>query len=185
MTKNQRGKEIKVTEYGNGKGAKIDIYSPDSKTKPHDTIHIKVDTEQKTYQTVTKIDGEKETSSGGCYLTPACMNHFQEDFDDNCYELSLLRWFRDTFVTKEDIEYYYQIAPKIVETIEHHPDCDAIYRDIYGNIIDFCVKAIEEENYVLAYDTYKNSVFDLEETYAKSGNQQGTTKTLNRCLLTH
>lgn len=39
--------------------------------------------------------------NGGCYLTSACMRHFQDEFDDNCYELSILRWFRDNFVSKK------------------------------------------------------------------------------------
>ena len=34
-------KEIKVTPYSNGKGAKIDIYSPSSRAASHDTAHIK------------------------------------------------------------------------------------------------------------------------------------------------
>ena len=42
---------------------------------------------------------------------------FSRKFDDNCYELSVLRWFRDNFVTKEDIEHYYEVAPIIVEII--------------------------------------------------------------------
>ena len=45
------------------------------------------------------------------------MKYFQENFDDNCYELTVLRWFRDNFVSKEDKEHYYEIAPIIVETI--------------------------------------------------------------------
>lgn len=70
---NGNDKVIKVTEYGDKKdsgksGAKIDIYSSDPKNGPHDSIHIKVDTDNKTYEAVTKINGEKESSSGGCYL---------------------------------------------------------------------------------------------------------------------
>lgn len=53
-------KEIKVTEYSNEKGAKIDIYSPDARTKPHGSIHIKVDTENKSFEIVTKFDGKRK-----------------------------------------------------------------------------------------------------------------------------
>ena len=171
-------KEIKVTEYGNKKGAKIDIYSPDSKTKPHDSIHIKVNTEKKTYDSVTKIDGKKETSSGGCYLTSACMAHFQNEFDDNCYELIVLRWFRDNFVSKEDINLYYEIAPTIVENIDKLEDNEQIYNYIYENIIDFCVKAIENGNYDLAYSRYKTSVLALAEQFGAQLKENSLVKKL-------
>ena len=45
------------------------------------------------------------------------MKHQLKYFDDNCYELTTLRWFRDKFVTKSDIQYYYQIAPIIVNVL--------------------------------------------------------------------
>ena len=61
-------KEIKVTGYGNEKGAKIDVYSPDSRTNPHDSIHIKVDTEKKSFETVTKIAGKKEKKPETCFV---------------------------------------------------------------------------------------------------------------------
>ena len=71
-----------------------------SRAVPHDTAHIKV-SEGKKVEIVTKVNGKKETSSGQCYLTSACMEHFQDEFDDNCYELTVLRWFRDNFVSKK------------------------------------------------------------------------------------
>lgn len=169
---NENDKVIKVTEFGNKKdsgksGAKIDIYSSDSKKGPHDSIHLKVDTDNKTYEAVTKINGEKESSSGGCYLTSACMKYFQETFDDNCYELKVLRWFRDNFVSKEDIEHYYKVAPIIVETIDKEEKAGMIYDYIYHNIVNYCVAQIQEGNYEEAYNRYKNSVFILEEQFAK------------------
>ena len=182
---NENDKIIKVTEYGNKKdsgksGAKIDIYSKDPKAGPHDTIHIKVDTDNKTYETVTKINGEKESSSGGCYLTSACMRYFQEKFDDNCYELRVLRLFRDNFVSKEDIEHYYEVAPIIVETVDKKEKSDIIYDYIYDNIVDYCVEQIEQGNYDKAYSRYKNSVLTLEEQFAKPFLQQQFIRTLKK-----
>ena len=43
---------------------------------------------------------DTEKGSGRYYLTSACMKKYAEQFDDNCYELKLLRWFRDKFVSK-------------------------------------------------------------------------------------
>ena len=171
---NENKKEIKVTGYGNEKGAKIDVYSPDSRTNPHDSIHIKVDTEKKSFETVTKIDGKKETSSGSCYLTSACMKHFQDGFDDNCHELNVLRWFRDNFVSKEDIKLYYEVAPIIVKNVESLDDNGKIYEYIYNHIVEACVKAIEDGNYDFAYNRYKSSVLALKEQFGKKEKEPET-----------
>ena len=80
-----------------------------------------------------KVDGKKETSSGSCYLTTACMKHFNVEFDDNCYELQVLRWFRDNFVSIEDVNHYYKTAPIIVDGINKSADYENIYLDIYQN----------------------------------------------------
>ena len=64
------------------------------------------------------------------------MKYFQETFDDDCYELTVLRWFRDNFVSKEDIEHYYETAPVIVEAINREEKKDIIYDYIYDNIVN-------------------------------------------------
>ena len=106
-------------------------------------------------------------NNGGCYLTSACMKHTIELFDDSCEELTILRWFRDNFVSKEDIEHYYQIAPTIVEAIDNLENSEAIYDYIYKNVVEACVKAIKEGNYEFAYTRYKSSIITFEEEYAK------------------
>ena len=181
-------KFIKVTGYGDKKesgksGAKIDFYSSDPKAGPHDSIHIKVNTDNKTYEVITKINGEKESSSGGCYLTSACMKYFQDKFDDNCYELTVLRWFRDNFVSKEDIEHYYEVAPIIVEVINKEEKNELIYNYIYDNIVDYCVEQIEQGNYENAYSRYKNSILILEEQFAKPFLEQKFAKVLKRTTI--
>ena len=166
-------KEIKVTPYSNGKGAKIDIYSPSSRAASHDTAHIKV-SEGKKVEIVTKVNGKKETSSGQCYLTSACMEHFQDEFDDNCYELTVLRWFRDNFVSKEDIELYYNVAPTIVKNIDALDNNEQIYNYIYSHIVEACVKAIENGDYDFAYNRYKSSVLALNEQFGEKEKEQAT-----------
>ena len=103
--------------------------------------------------------------NGGCYLTTACMKHLQENFDDNCDELTTLRWFRDNFVTKEDIKHYYEIAPSIVEAINKLDNNSKIYDYIYENIVNACVVAIKKCDYEFAYNRYKSSVLALEEEF--------------------
>ena len=107
-------------------------------------------------------------SNGGCYLTSACMKHMQENFDDNCEELMILRWFRDIFVSREDIDYYYDVAPLIVEAIDSDENSELVYDYIYDNIIDYCITEIEKGNYDLAYKRYKESVLSLEGYYIKT-----------------
>lgn len=105
--------------------------------------------------------------NGGCYLTSACMRHFQDEFDDNCYELTILRWFRDNFVSKEDKKVYYDVAPTIVKNIDALDDNGQIYDYIYEKVVDACVKAIEKGDYEFAYKRYKSSVLALNEQFGE------------------
>ena len=106
------------------------------------------------------------------------MRHNLEKFDDSCYELTVLRWFRDNFVSKEDIEHYYEVAPAIVEAINNDEKDDLIYDYIYDNIVDYCVEQIEFGNYIEAYNRYKNSVLALEKQFLKPILSKSLTKTL-------
>ena len=108
-------------------------------------------------------------NNGGCYLTSACMMYMQEKFDDNCEELTILRWFRNNFVSKEDIDHYYKIAPIIV---------DAIDKYIYYNVVEVCVRAIKKGEYQLAYERYKRSVLILEEQFVRPKLNNKLVKTL-------
>ncbi len=171
-------KEIRVTEYSNGKGAKIDFYSPRARDKDHDSIHIKIDTDKKTFETITKIDGKVEKSKGGCYLTTACMKHQLEEFDDNCYELFMLRWLRDHIVSKGDIKHYYEVTPLIVESIDKLPESNDIYNYIYENVIIPCVVAIKHGDFEFAYNRYKNSILALEKEYVSPSFEKRANKVL-------
>ena len=106
----------------------------------------------------------------GCYLTSACIQNYQDKFDDNCYELSILRWFRDYCVPNEDVKHYYEVAPKIVESINKEKISEEIYQKIYTRIIVACVKYIEEQDYFNAYDKYKKTILAFEKKYCKQNN---------------
>lgn len=152
---------------GNDKKGHVNIYGSDPK-KPHDeSIHINIDYEKGTAKINEKSNGEKSSTDVSCYLTTACMKHFMENFDDNCDELMTLRWFRDKFVSKEDINHYYEVAPIIIEEIEKLEDNDKIYDYIYDHIVKTSVDAIKVGNYDFAYNRYKSSVIALEEKFAK------------------
>ena len=162
------GSEFKVTTYSDGSGYKMDYYgSTTYNNEIHDSVHGKTDlNENWTITANDRENGMQEKSSGsGCFLTTACMKQMKEEFDDNCYELDILRWFRDNFVSKEDKKEYYEKAPMIVAKINNEDNCNEIYNNIYENVIAICVKAIEYGKYDFAYETYKKCVLDLEENY--------------------
>lgn len=94
---------------GNEEKGHVNIYDGDPRGE-HNSIHINIDYDEKAFTITEKEDGKKTSEKHKCFLTTACMKHQLKNFDDNCYELTTLRWFRDKFVTKSDIQYYYQIA---------------------------------------------------------------------------
>ena len=180
---NDEGVEIRTSTDKYGK-EHIDIYdSCPAENSDHGSIHINYDSDTGKGTIVDTTDGDKETTDIQCYLTTSCMRYMSKSFDDNCYELNVLRWFRDNFVSKEDIEHYYEVAPIIVETINKEEKSDVIYNYIYDNIVDYCVEQIEQGNYDKAYNRYKNSVLTLEEQFAKPYLQQRFIKVLKRTTI--
>lgn len=175
---NDKGVTIKINTDKNGNDH-IGFYGGEV-DKPHDAAHVNVNYDKESWSSTTHGPDKSDTNSGsrGCYLTSACMKYFQEKFDDNCYELTVLRWFRDNFVSKEDIEHYYEVAPIIVETINKEEKSGIIYDYIYDNIVGYCVEQIEQGNYEAAYNRYKNSVLVLEEQFTKPALTDRFVKTL-------
>lgn len=164
---NNEGVEINASTDKNGRDH-IDFYDSCPAENPdHGSIHINFNSETGTGTIVDTTGGDKETTDVSCYLTTACMRNKANKFDDNCEELTILRWFRDKFVSKEDIDHYYETAPIIVSAINEKKDNDKIYDYIYKNIICACVDAIKSGDYEFAYNRYKNSVLSLEETFAR------------------
>ncbi len=164
---NDEGVELRTStdKYG---ADHIDIYdSCPAENSDHGSIHINYDSNTGKGTIVDTTDGDKETTDTQCYLTSACIRYFQKNFDDNCYELRVLRWFRDNFVSKEDMTHYYEVAPIIVESINKEEKADIIYDYIYDNVVYYCVEQIEQGNYDVAYNRYKNSISILEEQFAK------------------
>ena len=107
-------------------------------------------------------------SSGGCYLTTACVE--QRGLSDDCIELTTLRSFRDTYmrmseIGEKDVEEYYQTAPKIVNAINQSDEADKVYENIYYDIIQPCVSLIQSGKYEDAYKKYKTMVQQLEDKY--------------------
>ena len=164
--KNNEGVYIDAHTDKSGKDH-VSFYDKDPSDSSHSSIHVNWDSETGKGSIVDTTSGDKESTDISCFLTTARMRHFQDKFDDNCYELRVLRWFRDNFISQKDIEYYYKIAPIIVETINKEEKAEIIYDYIYDNVVDYCVEQIEQGNYEAAYSRYKNSFLTLEEQFAK------------------
>ena len=153
-----------------GDRVRIDIYEGNEREKgghTRDTINYDTNTGKGSIDQHNADKSEKSSTDVSCYLTSACMKYFQKNFDDKCEELTILRWFRDNFVSQEDIKHYYVTAPIIVEAINNIENNDKIYNYIYENVISTCVNAIKKGDYEFAYNRYKNSVLTLEEQFAR------------------
>lgn len=106
--------------------------------------------------------------SSGCFLTTACMEKLSEDFDDDCYELTTLRQYRDSWLKDhhpEDIKRYYIAAPRLVDEINSLPVPRSAWLALYDNGIMPAVEAIEAGEYEKAYHIYRDMVDGLESLF--------------------
>lgn len=174
---NKEGVNIDIHTDRRGKDH-VDFYDRDPQDSSHESIHINWDSSTGKGNIHDTTGGSDTNTDIRCYLTSACMKHFQNNFNDNCEELTVLRWFRDNFVSINDINHYYVTAPIIVETIESLENNQAIYDYIYENVIMDCVEAVKSGNYEFAYNRYKNSVLVLEEQFARPALANRLVKTL-------
>lgn len=116
--------------------------------------------------------GTQQVDRGGCYITSACLAALRENFDDNCYELSVLRKFRDTWLKEhypEEIRMYYEQAPRVVDAIDAREDHMEIYRSIYNRMVIPSVRALEQNAPETAHRLYRDYYCMLEELYGKEG----------------
>lgn len=103
-----------------------------------------------------------------CYITTAvCESQHKAD---DCYELSLLRTFRDDYLllSKEGeamVREYYDVAPSIVKHIGKRADADAIYEGIWQQYLSPCIRLIESGQNEECVDLYKHMVYELKDLY--------------------
>lgn len=106
-------------------------------------------------------DGSGGTSGGVCFLTTAAVEH--KGLEDDCYELQTLRMFRDNYMLtsdkKSDVLWYYENAPKIVESLSKKENVKEIYDEMWENYILPSVKFIELNDFEKAYEIYRQGVF--------------------------
>lgn len=164
---NDKGVTIKVSTDSDGKDH-IGFYEgPVYEKDNHKGLHVNIDYDKGEWNSNYHEENHEnpDPGSGGCFLTTACMKMQADSFDDNCYELTTLRWFRDNYVSKADIDKYYNIAPHVVDKIDSLDNASEVYEEIYKRVIAVCVKAIEDKNYNEAYQVYKDCILKLETEY--------------------
>ncbi len=101
-----------------------------------------------------------------CYLTTATCQTM--GLPDHCEALNTLRGFRDDILMQtpqgcRDVDQYYQVAPRIVEAIDQHPDAASIYQAIYHQTVRPSVEAIKRGQHQSAYEIYRAGLFDLQD----------------------
>ena len=103
-----------------------------------------------------------------CYIATAVCETFQKP--DDCYELTLLRNYRDQYLAalpegEEIIRAYYDVAPTIVKHINRQKNAGEIYRDIWSDYLSPCIHMIEEGKNEECKDLYIKMVRDLQKEY--------------------
>lgn len=114
------------------------------------------------------VEPEKKEDQN-CFLTTACMQSLSTNFHDDCYELSTLRKFRDSYLQEnypEEIEEYYKIAPSVVENILKMPNKKEVFSDIYTSLVSPAVSLIEKGEFKKAYLLYKDYTLQLQAKYS-------------------
>lgn len=111
---------------------------------------------------------QEAPSDSRCFLTTACIK--SRNLSDDCHELTVLRNFRDAYVLKQpagkqDVEYYYEVAPRIIAKINEQRKSNDVYCEIYEKLVLPCVSAIEKGQHDLAYGIYMNYFLNLERKY--------------------
>lgn len=103
-----------------------------------------------------------------CYITTAACQEMKKE--DDCRELTLLRDYRDTYMAslpdgQELIRRYYDVAPSIVKHINQQADSESVYRKIWDEYLDPCIRMIENGELEECRELYEKMVNTLENKY--------------------
>lgn len=111
---------------------------------------------------------EKGFHKKWCYITTAVCESFGKP--DDCYELTLLRNYRDSYLMTESdgeavIKEYYDVAPTIVKHINKCSNHDEIYQQVWEEYLEPCIRMIEADQNTTCKELYIKMVRDLKEKY--------------------
>ena len=123
-------------------------------------------------KTELKAATSKEINAGFkyrfCYITTAVCEH--QNKPDDCYELTLLRSFRDGYLLQSAegeamVHEYYDVAPSIVKHIDRREDAKQIYKGIWQQYLSPCIRLIENDQNEACVDLYRKMVYELKDQY--------------------
>lgn len=103
-----------------------------------------------------------------CYITTAVCVCLGQSGD--CYELSLLRAYRDKYLVKQPggaalIKEYYDIAPTIVKRIGRQANPIKIYKNVWETYLHPCIHFIERGEPEACREIYVTMLNDLKRQY--------------------
>lgn len=137
---------------------------------------LTVDCWNKTFKGEKLTSATYETIQSGfrsrlCYVTTAVCE--SQGKPDDCYELNLLREYRDHYLLeeageKELVYEYYNVAPTIVKRIGKENDSNAIYEGIWETYLKPCIQMIEDNKKEECKEIYCNMVKQLQQRYLYS-----------------
>lgn len=103
-----------------------------------------------------------------CYITTAvCEN---QNKPDDCYELEMLRNYRDTYLMQTDegrslVKDYYETAPGLVLIMNMQKEKDEIYDRLYRTYLTPCIHMIETGENEACKRHYMDMVNGLKKQY--------------------
>lgn len=102
----------------------------------------------------------REKKKSGCFITTAACAF--QGLTDNCYELTVLREFRDNYLLKTEagkalIAHYYEVSPEIASRI-NISNISEVWEGIRKT-----VAALENREFVAATEFYRAMVNGLQE----------------------
>ncbi len=106
-----------------------------------------------------RSESNRSKNDDSCFLTTSCVQY--KNLPDDCYELQVLRNFRDNYLSKfkegiTHLKEYYLIAPKIVNKINNHPEKKVILEYLYECLVIKSIILISENKKEEAFLNYKN-----------------------------
>lgn len=122
---------------------------------------------QFTGRDVSSLD-KTPSGSGGCFITTACVE--AAGLPDDCFELQILRKFRDEYVRllpdgEVILKAYYSKAPGIVKAISQSDSANDEYLRMFREVRE-AIRHILAGHNKKALDTYKQLVQRLLTTYS-------------------
>ena len=114
--------------------------------------------ENNSYQRTTS---NYQVHDSGCFITTATCRALHAG--DDCRELNLLRWFRDSKLQSTPqgeaiVREYYRVGPLLVQAIDHSPDPDALYQSLWDDYIRPSCTALEDHQWEPAKRIYVRMV---------------------------